>query len=321
MGFEMLPQDPPRADPDRFDPPERPVARRKREAEEWALVLTAEGYAPIVVPVDAGWSIEVEPDLRSAAWLLIGDWIREREERAAQAERARARADRPDDATTPFQTAAAYALMLALLVFHVGLELAGRHEATVELGASRAGRVMDGEIWRVVTALCLHADIAHAAGNTLFGGFFLAALSGRLGIGCAALAFLVSGALGNLANALYYGSDHGSIGASTGVFGLVGVLAGLAAWRRHVLAPPRRGAWVAIGAGLAIVAMLGTGGPRVDLSAHLFGLAAGAATGGLIALPIAGRPTPSTRIQIFALLLTAAILAAAWVAAAAHAGA
>ena len=38
--------------------------------------------------------------------------------------------------------------------------------------------VLAGELYRTVTALTLHADLPHVAGNALFGGFFLAALAG-----------------------------------------------------------------------------------------------------------------------------------------------
>jgi membrane associated rhomboid family serine protease len=133
-----------------------------------------------------------------------------------------------------------------------------------------------------------------------------------LGIGCSLLAFVVSGALGNLANALYYESGHSSVGASTGVFGLVGVLAGLAAWRRHHTMPIRRGAWVPFAAGLAVVAMLGGPGPKIDFSAHIFGLIAGGLTGIAIALPLATRPRPGAPAQWIATALSIALVSGAW---------
>jgi membrane associated rhomboid family serine protease len=275
-------------------------------AEEWALVLVAEGFEPRVVRDERGFRVDVEPGREHEAAEIIGAWKQERAERDRRPSIAAA------PGASPLETAAAYGLALALLAFHLGLEQAGRHADLVDAGRSQAARVMHGEVWRTVTALTLHADLPHVVGNTLFGGFFLAALAGRLGVGCSLLAFLVSGTLGNLANALYYGHAHSSIGASTGVFGLVGVLAGLAAWQRHLTAPPGRGAWVAFAAGLAIVAMLGSGGPEIDFSAHLFGLAAGALTGVLIALPVARSPKPGPLAQIGAFGLTASILIACW---------
>ena len=89
-------------------------------------------------------------------------------------------------------------------------------------------------------------------------------------------------------------------------------MAGLAAWRRHQTAAPGRGAWVAFAAGLGIVAMLGGGGPRIDFSAHLFGLAAGALTGLLLALPFAIRGEPKRLAQGLSMMAAVAIVFTAW---------
>ena len=71
--------------------------------------------------------------------------------------------------------------------------------------------------------------------------------------------------------------------------------------------------WVPAAAGLGLLAMLGTGGPRVDLWAHLFGLLAGAALG-LAAAP-AARGHPSGPVQTLWGVAVLAALAAAWAAA------
>lgn len=283
-----------------------PVTPKKREAEDWVLVLTAEGISSEVVRIDAGFSVHVAPDDLAATREILDAWRLERIERAR-----RLALPVPRGATT-LEATAAYAFALSLLAFHLGLEHAGRWLEFTDIGKSQAALVLEGQWWRLITALTLHADLPHVLGNTLFGGFFLAAVAGRLGIGVALLSFVTTGTLGNLANALYYGSAHSSVGASTGVFGLVGVLAGLAAWQRHQTALPGRGAWVALAAGLAIVAMLGSGGPRVDFSAHLFGLAAGASTGILLAAPFAIRPRLNPIAQIFAAAAAFAMLITAW---------
>jgi len=293
-----------------FDPdtshPSPPVTTRKREAEDWVLVLTAEGIASEVERIDAGFSVHVAPDDLAATREILDAWRLERIERAR-----RLALPVPRGATT-VEATAAYAFALSLLAFHLGLEHAGHWLDFTDIGKSQAALVLEGQWWRLITALTLHADLPHVLGNTLFGGFFLAAVAGRLGIGVAVLCFVTTGTLGNLANALYYGSAHSSVGASTGVFGLVGVLAGLAAWQRHLTAAPGRGAWVAFAAGLAIVAMLGSGGPRVDVSAHLFGLAAGGLTGLLLAAPFAVRPRLTRIGQSLAGASGVAVIFVAW---------
>ena len=284
-----------------------PTTPNKREAEDWRLVLVAEGIPARVLRLDNGFTVDVAAEHHAGAQEILESWRLER------AERAKRLAVPPPRSATPIEVAAAYSFAIALLAFHLGLEYSGRWADFREVGASQAALVIEGQLWRLATALTLHADLPHVLGNTLFGGFFLVAVAGRLGVGIAVLSFVATGILGNLANALYYGSAHSSVGASTGVFGLVGVLAGLAAWQRHQTAPPGRGAWVPFAAALAIVAMLGSGGPRVDVSAHLFGLAAGGLTGLLFAMPFAGRPRLTLAAQSLAAGAAIAILFAAWV--------
>ena len=301
-------------DPDTRDAlPETP---HKREAEEWLLVLRADGLEATLQRTASGFGVEVADRDRGHAGSILAAYRQERRDRQERAEQAR-RAERAIAyETSLYATAGAYALALTLLAFHLGLERSGRREALVQMGRSQAVLVLDGEPWRLVTALTLHADLPHVVGNTLFGGLFLAALAGRLGLGLGLLCFVVSGTLGNLANALYYESGHSSIGASTGVFGLVGVLAGLAAWQRHQRSVPGRGAWVAFGAGLGIVAMLGSGGPGIDFSAHLFGLAAGGLTGLGLAVPLARRARPGPALQALAAAAALSAIAVAWLRAA-----
>ncbi|MFP6655668.1 MAG: rhomboid family intramembrane serine protease [Myxococcota bacterium] len=286
--------------------PALPITHRKREAEDWALVLIAEGIPSQLFRTGGGFSLQVAPETQTTACEILTDWQIERIERARRFSLPIPRG------ATAVETAAAYLFALSLLPFHLGLEAAGRSSLFLEMGRSQAALVLDGQWWRLITALTLHADLPHVVGNSLFGGFFLAAVAGRLGLGFAVAAFLVTGTLGNFANALYYESAHSSVGASTGVFGLVGVLAGLAAWQRHHSALPGRGAWVAFAAGLGLVAMLGSGGARVDFSAHLFGLAAGGLTGLLLAVPFAKPARPGRAKQGLATIIALAIVLTAW---------
>ena len=288
-------------------PSAAPSTRRRRQADDWSLVLEAEGIAHSWQRENGGFSLVTADGDRDRASRIVAEWEEER------SERQRRLVPRASREPTAIEVACAYALALLLIGWHARLVASGSLEAFSEIGASDAAKVLAGETERLVTALTLHSDWAHVAGNTLFGGLFLAILAGRLGVGVGALCFVATGAAGNFANVLYYGTQHVSVGASTGVFGLVGVLSGLAAWQRHQTAPPRRGAWVAFAAGLGIVAMLGTGGPRVDLSAHVFGLIAGTAAGIALALPLATRSDPPRPlVQIAALLISIACVGLAW---------
>lgn len=287
--------------------PRLPTTPRKREAEEWALVLQAEGVPVVVVRGETVWSIGVPAEEVERAAASLAAWRLERATPPPPPEPAAIFL-----APSPPETLLALACAWSLVAFHLGLERAGRLADFVDRGANQAALVLAGELHRCLTALTLHADLGHAAGNALFGTFFLATLAGRVGLGLAVACFVATGAVGNLADALFHRAAHSTIGASTGVFGLVGVLTGLAAWRRHRRASRRRGAWVALGAGLALVAMLGGAGPDVALAAHLFGLMVGAVAGLALALPLAGRPRPGRALQLLAFAASVGAIGLAW---------
>jgi len=138
--------------------------------------------------------------------------------------------------------------------------------------------MLHGEPWRALTALALHADLAHVVGNAIAGTIFVGAVCGVLGVGLGGALVLASGGLGNLANALAHGSEYRSVGASTAIFGAVGILAAQGFARRRRRGIGGRRALAPIAAGLGLLAMLGTSA-RADLWGHLFGLVAGGILG------------------------------------------
>lgn len=176
----------------------------------------------------------------------------------------------------------ALAVVVAMVLFYL---VTGPRNAAVDwfiAGSADSARIQAGEIWRVVTALTLHADAVHLIGNALFGCFFLAMLGRSLGPGMAFFLVVLAGAGGNLVNALLRSAAHSSVGASTSVFGAVGLLSGLGVALRS-----RRGdRWgrvlVPVAGGLGVLAMLGSAEGRVDVFAHLFGLLVGVPLGVLV---------------------------------------
>lgn len=170
-------------------------------------------------------------------------------------------------------------------------------------GASVASLVLSSEPFRAVTALTLHADSEHVLANFLSGSLFGRLSERRLGPGGALFGIVTAGALGNLANALFYvlrGEGHASIGASTAVFGAVGLLAAtevaLRLRRRRERGEGRASLrspepWrlqevmVPIVGGLALLGTLGAS-PNTDVWAHAWGLVGGLVVGGVAALVI-----------------------------------
>lgn len=152
----------------------------------------------------------------------------------------------------------------------------------LDRGVAVSDAIARGELWRCVTALTLHGDAAHIGANLAAGALFAAFLFPRLGVGLTWSAMVIAGAAGNWLNAISHRTEvHRSIGASTAVFGALGLLvacqlvAQFSAGRRPRL-------WevvVPLGAGLALLAVLGVGDERVDFLAHFWGLLAGFAAG------------------------------------------
>src|SRR5204862_2223924 len=166
--------------------------------------------------------------------------------------------------------ASGLAFFFALLAFHVWTGPRSADSRWFSRGSADAAAILAGEAWRTVTALTLHGDAGHAVGNAVLGGLLLALLSRALGPGIASALLLLAGAGGTLAAATLMRRDFASIGASTAVFGALGALA--------VLPQLRRRAWVPLGAGMALLAFLGTSG-RSGLAGHLCGFAAGVVLG------------------------------------------
>jgi len=186
-----------------------------------------------------------------------------------------------------------------------------QHSTWFMMGANDASAVIkDGEWYRLITALTLHAEISHLAGNCLIGAFLIYFFLQIHGTGIGLLAILLSGTTGNLANTLAHGQDHLSVGFSTAVFCLIGMLSIYQIIEQRQPFGIRM--FVPFMAGAALLAMLGSSGARTDLGSHLFGLLAGMATGFILALPVIKKLRKSTFAQTCCLLATIIILLTAW---------
>jgi membrane associated rhomboid family serine protease len=180
----------------------------------------------------------------------------------------------------------------------------------VEAGSANAALIQAGQWWRLVTALTLHSDSAHLLSNLTIGGVFIYFLCRDLGSGLSWSLILGAGVLGNLVNAWVHPPGHISVGASTAVFGAVGILAAISMVRyRHQL---RRRWGLPIAAALALLALLGTEGKQTDIAAHLFGFFYGLSLG-LPAEYLTGRHgLPGQTLNALLSLSTIAIVIYAW---------
>lgn len=146
-------------------------------------------------------------------------------------------------------------------------------------GSMQAGALMDGEWWRAFTAMTLHGDFAHILGNSVFGVVVGMMVGRNLGSGLGWLLVLISGALGNLANAWLQADAFTSIGASTATFGALGMV-GAFVWQKtgHQAFGLRR-SMGPLFAAFALLAFTGVGGENTDVVGHFTGFAAGVVTG------------------------------------------
>jgi len=154
-----------------------------------------------------------------------------------------------------------------------------------ELGDLDSARVQAGQWWRAWTALTLHLDAAHLAAN-LTAGVWFGYLAGRqLGSGTAWLLGVTGAGLANLLEALLAPPEHRSVGASTAVFSILGMMSAYS-WRERYALPQRWARrWGPLVAGVILLGWTGTAGEGTDVIAHLAGFVVGALLGATAALP------------------------------------
>jgi membrane associated rhomboid family serine protease len=214
------------------------------------------------------------------------------------------------------RTTTIWALVAIGIFYNLTLQninLAGHHPVDwVGLGNAHAGKIMAGQWWRPITALTLHTDWQHLLGNLVIGGVFISRLCRDLRSGAAWLLLLAAGTFGNLVNAWLQNPAHRAVGASTAVFGAVGLLAAISMVRyRHNLRLRRR--WtLPVAAALGLLAMLGAGGENTDLGAHLFGFLFGLPLGFAAELAVERWGRPGRRANALLALTAIALVASAW---------
>lgn len=167
--------------------------------------------------------------------------------------------------------------------------------------------VAQGEVWRLLSSMFLHAGFIHLGLNMLslyFLGSFAEAAFGRLRFFAL---YMLSGLSSGIAYLYFGGFAQPAVGASGAIFGLLGGVLGYAlrrgtfSWQNPLI----RQLLIL----LALNLWLGFSVPGVSNTAHLGGLAGGLAFGWLMA-PTTGwlRPKPSSVLGPVALTLGAEVI-------------
>ena len=274
------------------------VTPSRRRADEWAVVLAAAGIPHWLRQRLDGWALIVPADDAASALETLAAY--DQENAGEPVADAAARPSRPWTIT-----GAVVALLLVGFFAVTGPRSAG--SAWFEAGSADAARIVGGEWWRTITALTLHADPPHLLGNAVALAGLLTAVCWELGSGVGLWLVLLAGAGGNALTAVAYGAHHNSVGASTAMFGAIGILAAtrvVSSGRR----PAARKPWMVVAASLALLALLGTS-HDADLLAHLFGLLLGGALG-LVAAAALPRPLRSPTQWALAVAVLALIVGA-----------
>lgn len=145
-----------------------------------------------------------------------------------------------------------------------------------------------GEWWRPLTAMFLHGDGAHLLGNLVFGLWYGTLVNRGYGTLLGWCLILLAGVLGNTAvGAWHYPDPHYSLGASTAVFGALGLLVaeGLThQWQQRFML--RWGPLLVplVAGGVLLGWTGGFDNPQTDGMAHVMGFLAGVILG-MFSLP------------------------------------
>lgn len=244
------------------------------EAYEHALVVLAMNRDCFVREIDGFFALEVQ----AGNELAIRN---ELDEYATEQQQWRERVELPVGAV-----GMEMALLWVLSLVGVFLLQIRDPAMTRDFSNSSIGLFVEGEWWRPFTALFLHADFEHLAGNVLIGGVFCVFVAQSFGQVRGWLLILASGVLGNIiTDSVHFPEPFRSIGASTATFGALGLLVGMGivlAWHSRSYRKLKP-VIVPVAVGLVLLGWFGAGGVDTDVLGHLFGWLSGVVLGALSA--------------------------------------
>ena len=187
-------------------------------------------------------------------------------------------------------------VLAAIFLVEVAVEVLDSPEAFLLAGALSREAVLQGEWWRLVSAIFLHGGVEHLVGNAVALFVLGMVCEHAFGRGQFVVLFVAAGIAGSLVSMLT--SPGPSVGASGAIFGLQG--AAIVLFRRHrerLLVRDRRIGVVLIVWGLYTIAQ-GILTPYVDNGAHVGGFIAGALLGRQLYPIVLEPPSDAVRARI-----------------------
>jgi membrane associated rhomboid family serine protease len=272
----------------------------KEEVETYGLVLLSSGIDHQSAKGPNGWELRVSDSADASAFDLIQAYLQEN------------RSFRPSPKTHAKKYPKTFSgLWGALVILSIHVAVYSDHDAGsfAKVYGSSARDILSGEWYRCATSLLLHADYVHLVGNLAGIAVFGTAVCSVMGGGIGWAMMLASGMLGNLVNAYFYQAGHLSIGASTTVFGAVGLLSAYQFVKKIRLRGEWYKAFLPIAAGMALLAFLGAS-RQTDIMGHLFGFLSGLVLGVMYSFFV--RQPFRRPYQFGALMIVITILVGAW---------
>jgi len=186
----------------------------------------------------------------------------------------------------------------------------GGHPDFQNAGILDSAAVYSGQWWRIFTAMMLHADLAHLAGNLSIGMVLFGLAMGRFGTGTGALAIFLAGAGGNAVSLILHDKSLHGLGASGMVMGALGLLAALSLRPGDNSRGSLNGRLSGVAAGLMLFVLYGLA-PGTDISAHFGGLMTGLLLGAvLVYMPVWF--CRSARVNVVRGTVVVALIAVTW---------
>lgn len=285
-------------------------AADRRSAELVQIILASQAIPVVLAQTGAGrFDVLVAPDAKEAAIRHLDLYAKENPGQGHLERTTSIPAGSlpgPSFFLTPVMAAAA----LGIAAIHFLLTRYHLHDQAVFAFGAAPYFFGQGETFRAVTALLLHADAAHVLGN-MAGLIILGSPLVRVtGPGTGSFFILAAGVTANLLSNSMGSDTRISIGASTAVMAAAGLLSS-----RQAIARLTKGTgtspWIPLASGAVIMALFSQG-ERTDILAHVLGFGAGAFTG-LMVFPcyrIWHRPFMEPACLILTLMIMgAAILA------------
>lgn len=132
--------------------------------------------------------------------------------------------------------------------------------------------VANGEWWRLITPILLHAGFTHLLFNSMSIFLFAPALERMLGKARFLLVYAGSGIIGNIGTYVTEPLDYVHVGASGAIFGLFGVYLFMVLFRNELIGQEHSKMIITL---LAFAILMSFINSNINMMAHLFGLCGG----------------------------------------------